>query len=541
MVALAMAAVVAPSLGGCLADAGESDDAQSAIPAAGGKADSYGSLPALSWTVWEPTRKWTDIAPNGETWEDYYSTWLAGIQYEDSGWRGEEVQYTLADGTVVPAPSLECADTAMFLRFLYAQQFELPMVMYGGNEVFGHFGWADRYGNRKRSYTQYALDAPRGSDPYLQGVNRYLPEDLQEYPYEDATIGEYLDAVLKNKRFGVFMQDLWNMYYSGNVADRRNTYYIKPEAISAGDLQLHRSHPWDGIGHTITIQNVERLNENLLSVDLIQSYMPTHPWVSDGYSELTHYSPDPENLSGLRRWRRPELRNGRWYLESDPAAGQSDSEVENNPERFEELFDVNVEDQLNALLETINANRQGLYDNPNSCRRREDREEAFDSLYELYRSEPELYEPLGFTSEPTLDEVRPEVDRLHRVIDDFIWGLMSYEASWVCHWNPSDTTVNNSMYDATVAYNQQVALAASCDALRVFRSENVDEYDGSDGFDDLAAWARDNGYQWDDYDLDPGEGDEGGALRSVVTDELADPNMVEYFCTIVDDLEYWAH
>ncbi|MBW2523764.1 MAG: hypothetical protein JRI23_06295 [Deltaproteobacteria bacterium] len=541
VVALAMTAMVAPGLGGCLAD---SDDGAAAVadPAnVGGKADSYGGMWDPGWRVWQPIHKWTDIAPNGETWEEYYATWLQGIAYEDSGWRGENVQYTLADGTVVPAPSLECADTAMFLRFLYAQEFKLPMVMYGGNEVFGHFGWTDTQGNIKRSYTQYQLDAPRGSDVYLQGVNRYLPEDLQDYPHEDATIGEYLDAVLTNKRFGVFMQDLMNMYYSGNVAQRANTYYIQPSAIRAGDLQLHRSHPWEGIGHTITIQSVQLLNDKLLDVNLIQSYMPTHPWVSDGFSELTNYDPDPANLSGLQRWRRPVLRNGRWYLDSDPSVALPESEVETVPEQFEELFDVDPQEQVTALLSTINMARAGLYDNPNSCRRREDRETAFETLYELYRTTAELYEPLGFTAQPTLEEVRPEVDKLYRVIDDFIWGAMHYEASWVCHWNPSNVAVNNSMYDATVAYNQQVAMATTCQDIRIFRSENVSQYDGSDGFDDLATWAQANGYQWDGYSLDPGEGDEGGALRSVVTDELADPNMVDYFCSIAADLEYWAH
>jgi len=330
------------------------------------------------------------------------------------------------------------------------------------------------------------------------------------------------------------------MYFSGNVAEPANTYYIKPEYIRAGDVQMHRHHPWDGIGHTITIQNVNSLNGYLQSVSLIQSYMPTHPWISDGYSELTHYRPNPENYSGLRRWKRPVKRNGRWYLDKDNSVAASNDEVVNNPETFKELFNISAEEQVNALLATIEQSRIAQQDNPNSCRRREDREAAFAMLYELYRTKSELYQPLGFTGEPTFDEIRPAVDRLHRTINDFIWAEMHYEGSWVCHWNPGNTEINQSMYDAAVAYNQQIALANNgCQGLRVFRSENVDNYDGSDGFDDLKYWAVQNGYQWDDYTLDPSEGDEGGTLHDVVTDALADPNLVDYFCTIYDDLEYW--
>ncbi len=492
------------------------------------------------WEVWQPLHKWTDTAPNGDTYEQFYSTWLESIQQDDEAATGYKVNYVLADGTVVPAPKLECSDTAMFLRFLFAQEYALPMIVYGNGTAMGHFGWIKPNGARGRHYTQYQLDAPRGSDPALQGVNRYLPEKLQVYPHDDATIGQYMDAVLTNKRFGVFIQDVLLMYFSGNVAEPANTYYIKPEYIRAGDVQMHRHHPWDGIGHTITIQKVNSLNGFLQSVDLIQSYMPTHPWISDGYSELTSYRPNPENFSGLRRWRRPALHNGRWYLEKDSSVAATEEEVVNNPETFKALFDISAEEQVSALLETIENSRIAQRDNPNSCRRRENREEAFAILYELYQTKYELYSAMGFQSEPTFEEIRLAVDRQYRTINDFIWAEMHYEGSWVCHWNPGNTAINQSMYDAAVAYNQQVALANGCQGLRVFRSENVDNYDGSDGFDDLKEWALQNGYQWDDFYLDPSEGDEGGTLHDVVTDALADPGMMEHFCAIYEDLEYWA-
>ena len=505
-----------------------------------GTSDDNYAIEDPGWEVWQPVNKWTDVAPNGESYELFYATWLETIQQDENAPSGHKVSYVLRDGTVVPAPKLECSDTALFLRFLFAQEYGLPMVVYGNRTAMGHFGWITPEGTRGRRYLNYQLDAPRGSDPSLQQINRYLPDDLQSYPHEDATIGQYMDAVLTNKRFGVFMQDVLNMYFSGNIAEPTNTYYIKPEFIRAGDVQMHRSHPWDGIGHTLTIQRVNSLNGFLRSVDLIQSYMPTHPWISDGYSELTSYRPNPENFSGLRRWKRPVLRYGRWYLEKDGSVAASDDEAVNNPETFEALFNISPEEQVAALLDTIESSRAAQFENPNSCRRRENREDAFDILYELYMTTPELYGPLGFTSEPTLAEIRPAVDKQYRTINDFIWAKMHYESAWVCHWNPSNTAVNQSMYQAAVAYNQQVALANGCQGLRIFRSENVDNYDGSDGFDDLKQWALANGYQWDNYYLDPSEGDEGGTLHNVVTDELADPNLVDYFCSIYDDLEYWG-
>ena len=502
-----------------------------------GATESY-STQNYGWNVWQPVNDWTDTAPNGETYEAYYATWLAEAGVSHSG--GKTVDYTLADGTVVPAPKLECSDTAIFLRFLFAQQHGLPMIVFGNKEVMGHFGWYKSNGTRVKSYSQHALDAPRGTDAGLAASNGYNPDDLQSFPHEDATIGAYMDAALRNKRFGYFIQDVMRMYFSGNVSEDANTYYIKPEHIRPGDVQMHRNHPWQGIGHTITIRSVKRLDDALLSVELIQSYMPTLPWVADAYTELTTYAPKPENHSGLRRWRRPVLRNGRWHMEKDTDAIASEDEVVDNRERFKELFDVDYESQIQSLLATIDNTRVAQRDNPNSCRRREDRENAFAILYELHRTTRELYQPLGFHTAPTAEEIKPHVDRKYRTIDDFIWSAMTYERSWVCHWNPSDTTINNSMYDATVAYNREVALATGCEGLRVFRSENVTQYDGGDGFDDLATWAREHGYDWDDYYLDPSEGDEGGALRNVVTDQLADEDTIAYFCSIYDDLDYWT-
>lgn len=509
-------------------------------------------MPDPGWEVWEPVHAWTDTAPNGETYEEYYGTWLRSIQYNSNG---REVHYTLADGTVVPAPSLECADSALFLRFLFASEYGLPMFVRGwvdgGWHFFGHFGWLNSSGVRVRNYRQHPVDAERGSYAPLQNRSSYLPDNLQDYPVEDSTIGEYLDAALTNKRMGYFLQDLWNMIYSGTIVENFNSYYIQPDYIREGDLQMHRYDLTGGIGHTITIQNVERgATGRLIRVDIIQSYMPTLPWVGNGYSELTGYTPNPEVHSGLRRWRRPELRNGRWYNMVDEDVAAWDAEVPDFPERFEELFSMSAADEVAAMIETIEIRRTALVDNPNSCRRREEREAAFANLYELYMATPELYEELGFENEPTLEEIRPTVDRLHRTIDDFIWSELNYEQARTCHWNPSDTDINNDMYEATVEFNRQVLETYGCEGIRIFRAEDAEYCEGrdglnatnpeacasvDDGFQDLRAFATEGGWGWADY-----LNDEHGDLTDSATDELANPDTISYFCELYEDLQFWT-
>lgn len=498
--------------------------------------------------VWRVSREWTDIAPNGETYEELYATWLASVEHTN----GRDIHYTLADGTVVPAPSVECADTALSLRFIFAEEYGLPMFVSAGQYYFGHFGWIDRNGNRVRSYARYSLDAPRGSDADLAASARYLPDDLQEWPLEGpGTIGAYLDAAFTNKRFGYFMQDLWNMVYSGNLVENRNTFYVRPDFVRGGDLQLHRYDNNGGIGHTITIQRVERSSTGrLLDVDIIQSYMPTRPWIGDGYSELTGYTPNPSTGAGLRRWRRPVLSRGRWYLVADETVAAEASEVPGNPDRFEDLFGMTAEDEVGAMVETIETRRRALFDNPNSCRRREEREAAFGELYELYASTPELFRSLGFEEAPSVEAVRPAVDRLHRTVDDFIWSALRYEEARTCHWNPSAPDVNHDMYRATVARNRELLEAGGCEALRMFRAEGAEFCEGRDGrqasdpgacaevpdgFDDLRSHAAANGLSWADY-----SNDEGGDLSAVATDGLEDPTVLQYFCEIFDSLEYWT-
>jgi len=514
-------------------------------PEPDGKADSVAGISDPGDQVWIVEHAWDDLAPGGEqTYEELYSSWVQSSIRDEGG-----VKYVLADGTVVPAPKLECADTGLSLRFFFAEQYKLPMFVafWDDHQVqaLGHFGWVRRDGSRVRSYSG-SLDAPRGSDSALAASKRYLPDTKQPWP-ADATIGGYMDAAFRNKRFGYFMQDVWNMVYSGNIAEPINSYYIRPDVIRAGDLQMHRSHPWEGIGHTITIQRVDRTPLGKLQyVGIIQSYMPTTPWLGNAYSELVNYRPNPENNSGLRRWRKPVKRSGVWYLMSDPSV--TNPTPENNPDTFRELFSISAEDELAALLSTIDQRRAALIANPNSCNRRIEREEAFELLYDLYQNTPELYRELGFDSQPSREALIPEVDKIHRVVEDFIWSRMLYENSRVCHWNPSDQQINAEMYEATVRYNKARLEEQGCEGLRVFRAEGASycpgrddgtSYDpascagASDGFDDLRDYADSLGLGWADY-----RNDEFGDVADISTDALDDPRTLERFCNLYDSIGF---
>jgi hypothetical protein len=515
-------------------------------PEPDGKADSVAGIVDPGDQVWMVEHAWDDLAPGGEQiYEELYASWV------QNGIRGEDVvEYELADGFVVPAPSLECADTALSLRFFFAQEHKLPMFVAfwdnGQVEALGHFGWVRRNGTRRKSYGG-SLDAPRGSDFHLAASNYYLPDDEQSWPSPGSTIGGYMDAAFRNKRFGYFMQDVWIMVYSANVAESINSYYIRPDAIRAGDLQLHRSHPWRDIGHTITIQTVKRTPTGKLEyVGVMQSYMPTTPWLGNGYSELVTYEPEAENNSGLRRWRKPVKRSGVWYLMSDPSV--SWNTPEDNPEIFDELFSISIEDELDALLSTIDQRRAALINNPNSCNRRVEREEAFELLYDLYQDTPDLYRELGFEAEPSREALIPEVDKIHRVVEDFIWARMFYQDSRVCHWNPSNQQINADMYEATVRYNMAQLEQHGCEGLRIFRAENAaycagrdDGYaynpascaGASDGFDDLRDYAAQLGLGWANY-----SNDERGDVADITTDALDDPRTPDRFCELFDSIGF---
>ena len=132
-----------------------------------GKEDSVG-IPGLpvngdysATRAWEPTNQWEERdtaeasragiawpANSGLNWDEKYAQWIASMPkvaaISDSGWGPDTFQISTPFGKSFPAPKLDCADAALFLRFSFAAWYRLPiyLVGYDGSTpvYFGHFG-----------------------------------------------------------------------------------------------------------------------------------------------------------------------------------------------------------------------------------------------------------------------------------------------------------------------------------------------------------------------------------------------------------------
>jgi hypothetical protein len=126
-----------------------------------GKADSlagyagpYTSGLSSSARVWTVARAWNDVeaeagmawpANSGLTWDEKYSAWLDVMQPTDSISYHDTFELVTPWGKTLPAPRLECAEAAMFLRATFASWYNLPFYLSAYSPThsrlyFGHFG-----------------------------------------------------------------------------------------------------------------------------------------------------------------------------------------------------------------------------------------------------------------------------------------------------------------------------------------------------------------------------------------------------------------
>jgi len=489
-------------------------------------------------TVWEVEHAWTDAYSEDETYEAHYETWLSYNVSDEFN----EVMILLNDRVPIYAPELECADTAMFLRFLYAQQHGLPMAFRSHSGYFGHFGHIRSNGSRD-TFERFPRDEQLGTNDLAIGT-------------------ETFDEHLPN-RFAQFLLVLVRSTFSGNVAEDWNTYYIGAEAVRGGDLIVRR-YDADGTGHTITLQNVERDGEGLASsVDTIESSMPTPPFISQDDSVLMTLEPTPEFGGGLRRWRRPEItiRGGVRTIEMvvDPAAFVEAREAAEADDFMATMSPPAIRDQV---LRGIEGARRDLFSSPSSCSRRVERERFFGVMYDLFEANEALRASVGLTdSNPTRRQVVDAVDLQYRYIDDFIWARLDYDRSRTCHWNPNPmlyaayadgfedvATINTRMYQVAISTSLDRLERANCQALRVFRAEGAqycaarDSHPGRAqpnigegpcaGLDDGFLEFRGVAAQWA-LPFAPFVVDEAG-LEPRATDPLYDPDRIDRFCELVD-------
>lgn len=479
------------------------------------KADTYDGAagPATSGLsgsteVWKVSRRWYQTDPAAGiaweadselTWDEKYALWIASLE-KISGADGHET-YLLSTpwGKTMEAPRLECAEVSMFLRATFASWYGLPFYLtayspsIGGSMYFGHFGIVRYSGARVSGFPRFATayedytaqfqgmsnediiaNWPRDPDLRARSLTSLKDDDNSAILGPGAYSGAYFDEIYLNKRVGHFMTRLLTYFGSMHLASTKNTFNLRPEAVRAGDTLLER---WQrsGIGHTIVVARVQPVGSKL-EIDTFFGSMPRvqaywyNSRLSKSYftSELT--GGEGENFDGdryaalgggIKRWRTPVEKSGRWYnivpvsdrgLHID--GGDLDA-IASRPHQFAELMgELDPVEEREVLLQRIEVARAALRSKPASCSNRQRREEAWDELYALNE------EHFGMTPSQT--------DAEHRLLDDYVFAELEYNQSKTCCWN----STNSDMYIAIMQLNEERASDTQCVEPLVFKNDN---------------------------------------------------------------------
>jgi hypothetical protein len=506
-----------------------------------GKADSAGRVgPSVSYdnsstAVWTVSNKWEDTttpaakeagmawdANSGLNWDEKYSLWVSQMPRID----GHDTYYETFEfmtpwGKNLPAPKLECAEVAMFLRITFASWYNLPFFIEGvdskGKRIFfGHFGARDisaRYQTTplyKDWYTDYTANmagktnaqivADWPSDAKLRSRGLYGGGDDQEFLGADLRSGAYFDEIFLNKRVGHFLLLTLTYFGSMHMADSANTYNLVPDSIKAGDILVER---WQkrGIGHVMVVKGVEDLPDNKFEATIVSGSMPRRqpkwetPVGSKDYFTAEECGGIGENYDGdeyvklgggIKRWRTPKVVGDKWmntWMNADEASWICDTDWDRlkiRPGTFENLLgEVDPAEKREAVIQLIDDARSHLKNYPASCAARERREKAFAKLYEVNSQH------FNMNNEAT--------DAAYRTIEDYIFAELVYTQSKTCCWN--GTTA--AMYQIVLDYNNQLQQdAGQCLPPVVFMNDNgyttFSDYAESTGQGGLwKAWTED--------------------------------------------------
>ncbi len=527
------------------------------------KADSFdgGAGPVAgtfaSTAVWKVTRRWYEKdaaagiawpADSSFTWDEKFARWVDSLERVD-GLDRDTVQLTTPWGKSLPAPKLECAEAGIFLRATFASWYGLPFYMAAGSQYFGHFGIVDKSGARIAGFPRFATDYKDHTSAFAGKSNadivaswphdtklraRYLTagkDDDNTFLGDGLYSGAYFDEIFLNKRTGHFMLRLLTYFGSMHLVSGQNTFNIRPTAIREGDMLLER---WQrqGIGHTIIVRDVERLEGGKMAITTVFGSMPRvqpmwyEPALSASYftsqlagGEGTNWQGDKYAAlgGGAKRWRTPVIKNGRWYNivpQTDRTAFVDAADlvaIAKRPAEFGALLGaLDPTDARDALLARIEVARETLRQRPASCTNRQRREEAFSELYTL--------------SAEAFDLPRDEVDRAYRVLDDYVLPELSYGQSKTCCWN--HTTAE--MYLIIMQMNEERVRGAAtgqCVAPIPFEAKGggyqvFADYAASIG--QSAAWVA-----WTE--------DEPCAQRAVIDDTEVTHAWTD-FCAVRDDV-----
>ncbi len=512
--------------------------------------------------VWAARNAWTDTdtaparaaglawpAESGLTWEEKFDRWVASFERipRATGY-GETFRITTPFGErSFDAPTLECAEVAMFLRATFASWYELPFFLQGWDShtrqtmYAGHFGFVNRDGaviarfpsfrTAYRDHTaSWRAGQPWPSDARLRSFR--LGEDDGVPSLGGLGAGAYFDELYLNKRVGYFMRLLLLYFGSTNLADEANMFHVVPAATRPGDSLLER---WQrrGIGHVLPVMRVEEPVPGRLQVSLASGSMPRRQplWeepASARHSFTLAYTGGEGSASdgtayatlggGIRRWRTAVKVSGRWrnvvsdadldhYIDPGDTAA-----IARRPEEFRSILaDVTPEQQVEVALEQIEAARAHLRNYPASCAARTRREDAFGRLYAL-------------TSE-LFDWSRARTDAEHRTLEDYVLAELTYDQARTCCWNRSTSAMHAIVLDYAMQEQARAEDAGMCAAPTIFRAESG------------------TGYQrWADHAANLGRAsewrgwseDEACAQRDVIEDAVAERGVAASggFCEV---------
>lgn len=540
-----------PEYGKPLMDGGEVSLKDDSLNGAGGLPV---SVDTGEMAVWDVQNQWEDVdtpaaraagmswgPESGTDWNEKYALWVQSMEAVQGETGKPTFQLLTPFGRSLPAPSLECAEVAIFLRAAFAAWYKLPFFMSAwtpeGRVYFGHFGIMRKTGrynqmpNFKSQYADYSDMAPEEfftswpSDSALAG--RYLTtkkDDVNVFLGEGRYSGAYFDAIFLNKRAGHFMIYLLTYLGSIHLASPTNTFNLKPESLGAGDVLLHR---WQkqGVGHTLLVKSVDHLAGGQLSVEVASGNMPRRQpkWESAASSkyQFTKAKAGGPGISsdgyafsalggGLKRWRFPKVLDGEYYNVVGSADGASFIPSSSHVELAERVTTFGVilgelppEETRDVLLSIIAEYRDHLVHYPASCSARTKREKAFEDLY--------LNQGTHFGMS------RDAVDREYRVFEDYVFAELVYEESRTCCWNSS----NAAMAEAIVEYaKSQTEMDGQCVAPPVFKM-----VDG--GYGAFRIHAESVGVIWPEWSAD----ESCPQAATVVTDTETVASMTE-FCSV---------
>lgn len=508
--------------------------------------------------VWSVDRTWSDVdsaagmswdANSGLDWEQKFSAWVSSFELEErhNGSGETFVMPTPYGDRSFHAPTLECAEVAIFLRVTFASWYHLPFYMQGWDAASrsplfaGHFGFINREGARVGNFPKYRTAFPDYEGSWEPGQawpsdstlrrRRLGDDDKMDFLGEGAQAGAYFDEIFLNKRVGYFMRLVLLYYGSTNLADGSNTFHIVPETIEGGDMLVKR-YRRRGIGHVKPVFRVERLGEDALQVSIASGSMPRrepvweHPNTARS-SFLANSGGGPGENSdgdsyaslggGVRRWRTAVLRSGRWYAsvhaaDQDAYIADSDHEaVAARPARFDEILrTLGPDEKRDAALGQVEAAREHLRAYPASCSARTNRENAFEVLYSVMMDE------FGWTG--------AQVDAEFRTLEDYVFAELEYEVSRTCCWNRSNAAMHGIIMDYADAEQAEADAAGVCAMPTAFRAE----------LDGYARWSNHaesigRGGEWNAWSED-----ETCSQRDVAEDTVATGRDIADFCASAD-------